>query len=148
MTKSHEILTTPPIHMCQRCSSKDVSYAFLTHPQDAYDTASHRSSLPSGNGVACFLLSCPLPHAHTLVPHTLSLAFGLPGEADVKPQQSAHIGSPELPCYTQPVTTAPTSATLPPALPHQTQLHADAVSPHIAPRSRWRRTGGHLPFPE
>lgn len=128
MTKSYEVLTTPPIQICHRHSSKDVSYAFLTHPQDAYDIASHKSSLPNGDGVAGFLLSRPLPHAHTLVPHTLSLAFRLPGEGGIKPEQSAHIGSPELPCYTQPLTTAPTSTTLPLTLPHQTQSHADAQS--------------------
>lgn len=114
---------------------------------DADDNASHKSSLPSGDGVACFPQSLPLPHTHTLAPHTVSLAFRLTGEGGIKPEQSAHIGSPELPSYTQPLTTAPTSTTLPPTLPYQTQSHVDAQSHPTYPHSHWR-TGGHLPFPE
>lgn len=127
MTKSYEILTTLPIQISHRHSSKDVSYAFLTHPQDAYDIASHSHHCPM---VMVWLASfCPVPfHMHTHWYHTrcLSLSGSLGRVASSRSSQP--ILGPELPCYTQPLTTAPTSATLPLTLPHRTQSHADAQS--------------------
>lgn len=90
---------------------------------NACDSASHKSSSPSGNGVACFpsLSLLPHTHTHTIWHHARSLASRLTGEGGIQPEQSAHIGSPELPCHTESLTIAPPPATLPPTPACQTQ---------------------------
>lgn len=74
MTKSYGIPTTPPIQICHRhILPKMFLVVRFSRTPDTYDNASHKSSLPSGDAVACFPRPLPLPH--TLVPHTLSLSF-------------------------------------------------------------------------
>lgn len=51
---------------------------------------------------------------YNLVPGTLFSSFQAHWEGGTKPEQSAHIGSPELPCQTQSLAIAPPPKHLPP----------------------------------
>lgn len=88
------------------------------------------------------------PHPpHTLRHHTLAgdslpppPAFKLTGEGAVRPEQSAHIGSPGLPCHTQP--------SRHPHQPHCHRARRVRYSPtwmhgltHTASVSQWKRAG-------
>lgn len=103
MAKSYAILTTPPTQTChrhtffQRCFFSCVPCG----PPDAHDSASHESSLPSGDGVACFPLSLPTPPTHTLWYCTRCLQLlGSPGRVGSSRNSQPILGplSPSPPC--------------------------------------------------
>lgn len=71
----------------------------------------------------------------------LSPAVRCTGEGGMRPEQSAHIGSPELPYHTQPLATAPIATD--PSVSDTTPCGC-TISPHTAPLSHCRRMGGHL----
>lgn len=123
MTKSYAILTTPPVQTCPRHTFSQRCFLCVSHaPQTpvTVQVTSHRHPVVMVWPAFPHCLSCHT-HTHTIWHHARSLASRLTGEGGIQPEQSAHIGSPELPCHTESLTIAPPPATLPPTPACQTQ---------------------------
>lgn len=148
MTESYAILTTLPVQICHRHKHppKDVSSHVFSCTPRCYDNASHKSLSPSGDGVACF------PHCVSLHMHIQSgtckvfSSFQAHWEGGTKPEQSAHIGSPELPCQTPSLTIAPHQPLATNPGVSDTIPRGCSLTPHSL-LSYWRKTGGHWLFP-
>lgn len=134
MTKSCAILTTPPVQTCPRHTFSQRCFLCVSHaPQTpvTMQVTSHRHPVVMvWPAFPHCLSSC---HTHTFWHRTCSLTSKLTGEGGIQPGQSAHIGSPELPCHTESLTIAPPPATLPPTPACQT---------HAQPCSHCRRMVG------
>lgn len=83
---------------------------------------------------------------YNLVPCKLFSSFQAHWEGGTKPEQSAHIGSPELPCQTQALTIAPHQPLATNPGVSDTIAHGCSLTPHSL-LSHWRKTVGHWLFP-
>lgn len=88
-------------------------------------------------------LSVPPSHVHTQSGPTSS-GFQAPWGGGTKLVQSAHIGSPESPCHTQPLTIASPPPTTRPLTRVSNTSHVDAQSRPTGPLLTGEETGGHL----
>lgn len=148
MTESYAILTTLPVQICHRHKHppKDVSSHVCSHaPPDAttMQVTSHCHPVvtvwPASLTVS--LYTC----TYNLAPCKLFSSFQAHWEGGTKPEQSAHIGSPELPCQTQALTIAPHQPLATNPGVSDTIPRGCSLTPHSL-LSHWRKTGGHWLF--